>query len=463
MTDCNAQPIAFSSLGRKQVVADFNGGSITSDGGALLLREVDRRLGLIDRLDAVIPDPRDPSRVIHEQRHMLAQRIFAIALGYEDVNDHFTLRNDPLMQAVTGRGIDAGQAMASPTTLGRLENRTGKATPADRKVLFDMSAVLVDVFIASHAEPPEEVVLDFDATDDPVHGKQVGRFFHGYYDHYCFLPLYVFCGDHLLAAYLRPSNIDGARHSRAILKLLVERIRRAWPRVRIVVRADSGFCRWRSMRWCDRHDVGYVIGLAKNPALERLSDYAMLKGRLTFQQDGRKSRVFDEFDYAAGSWDRPRRVILRYEHDEKGPNPRYIVTNLPRDRHEGRALYEQTYCARGECENRIKEQQLDLFAGRTSCHEFLPNQFRVLLSAAAYVLLDHLRRSGLGGTELREAQAGTIRLKLLKVGARVTQSVRRVVLHLSSGFPLRELFARIARGLVDLPAVARSPAVPRAG
>ena len=448
MTDCNDKPIVFSSLGRKQVVADFEGGNITSDGGALLLREVDRHLGLIDRLNAALPDPRDPSKIIHEQRHMLAQRVFAIALGHEDLNDHHGLRNDPLMQAVTGRGVDDGQPLASPTTLCRLENRV-----TDRKALFGVAAALVDVFVASHAEPPAELVLDFDATDDEVHGNQVGRFFHGYYDSYCFLPIYVFCGDHLLAAYLRPSNIDAAKHSRAILKLLVERLRQAWPAVKITIRADSGFCRWRLMRWCERHDVHYVLGLAKNKVLERMSHYAMLKGRLGFEETGEKARVFDEFTYAAGSWDRARRVILRHEHDAHGPNPRFVVTDLPREEHAARALYEQTYCARGECENRIKEQQLDLFAGRTSCHEFLPNQFRVLLSAAAYVLFDHLRRRGLAGTELQEAQAGTIRLKLLKVGARVVHSVRRVVLHLSGGYPLRELFIQLARKLVALPAL----------
>ena len=454
MTDCNTDPIVFSSLGPKQVVADFNGGSITSDAGALLLREVDRHLGLIDRLNAVIPDPRDPSRVTHQQRHMLAQRILGIALGHEDLNDHQHLRDDPLVQAVSGRGVDPEQPLAGPSTLCRLENRV----TLTRKVLFDIAAALVEVFIASHKEPPEELVLDFDATDDTVHGNQVGRFFHGYYDDYCFLPLYVFCGDHLLVAYLRPSNIDASKHSRAILKLLVERLRQAWPNVKITLRADSGFCRWRLMRWCDRHGVHYVLGLAKNKVLQRLSEPAMLKGRLSFEQTGHKARVFDEFTYAAGSWDRPRRTILRHEHDAHGPNPRFIVTDLPGEGHgqtyEAQTLYEQTYCARGECENRIKEQQLDLFAGRTSCHEFLPNQFRVLLSAAAYVLMDHLRRLGLKGTDLQEAQAGTIRAKLLKVGARVLSSVRRVVLHLSSGYPLRGLFTRLAAKLIALPTAA---------
>ncbi len=467
MTDCNRDPIVFSSLGTRQVVADFDGGHITSDGGALLLREVDRHLGLIDQLNAALPDPRDPARITHEQRHMLSQRILAIALGHEDLNDHQHLRDDPLMQAVTGRGVDASQPLAGPSTLCRLENRV-----TDRRVLFDLARVLVEVFIASHTEPPAELVLDFDATDDEVHGHQLKRFFHGYYDHYCFLPLYVFCGDHLLCAYLRPANIDAAKHSRAILKLLVERLRQAWPDVRITLRADSGFCRWRMMRWCDRHGVQYVLGLAKNKSLERLSEPVLLRGRLSFEESGTKRRLFDEFTYAAGTWDRPRRTILRHEHDEKGPNPRYVVTNVERDGHThgrladdpdrdaARALYEDVYCARGECENRIKEQQLDLFAGRTSCHAFLPNQFRVLLSAAAYVLMDHLRRLGLKGTELAQAQAGTIRTKLLKVGARVVASVRRVVLNLSSGYPLQALFTRLARTLAALPTAAAIAGLP---
>ncbi len=459
MTDCNRDPIVFSSLGTKRVIADFDGGHITSDGGALLLREVDRHLGLIDQLNAALPDPRDPARITHEQRHMLSQRILGIALGHEDLNDHQHLRDDPLMQAVTGRGVDAEQPLAGASTLCRLENRV-----TDRRTLFELARVLVEVFIASHAEPPAELVLDFDATDDEVHGHQLKRFFHGYYDHYCFLPLYVFCGDHLLCAYLRPADIDAARHSRAILKLLVTRLRRAWPGVRITLRADSGFCRWRTMRWCDRHGVHYVLGLAKNKSLERLSEGTLLRGRLSFEASGEKRRLFDEFTYAAGTWDRPRRTILRHEHDERGPNPRYVVTNVERradgrladdpDRDDARRLYEDVYCARGECENRIKEQQLDLFAGRTSCHQFLPNQFRVLLSAAAYVLMDHLRRLGLTGTELARAQAGTIRTKLLKVGARVVASVRRVVLNLSGGYPLRALFTRLARTLAALPTAA---------
>lgn len=438
-TVCNSKPIVFSSLGRRVVVADFAGGAITSDAGALLLREVDRKLGLVNALCEVIPDPRNPALIIHRQRTLLAQRIFAIALGNEDLNDHQHLRDDPLMQLVTERGIDADQPLASPPTLCRLENRIS------RKTLVAMSGVLVETFIRSFDQPPEELVLDFDATDDPVHGNQVGRFFHGYYDGYCFLPLYVFAGDRLLAAYLRPSNIDPSKHTRAILKLLVERLRTAWPAVKIIIRGDSGFCRWRLMRWCDRHHVGYILGLARNQVLEKMAEPFMLAAEAAFDQTHEKQRHFHEITYAAGTWDKQRRVIVKAERLLEGPNVRFIVTNLDG---EPQHLYDDVYCQRGEMENRIKEQQFGLFADRTSCHDFLANQFRVLLSAAAYVLIEHLRRTTLAGTELQEAQVSTIRLKLLKIGARLMSSVRRIVLHLAGGYPLAELFRQIAARLV---------------
>jgi hypothetical protein len=309
-----------------------------------------------------------------------------------------------------------------------------------------MAKVLVEQFIASHDTPPEELILDFDATDDLVHGRQEGRFFHGYYDAYCFLPLYVFCGDQLLVAYLRPSNIDAAWHSRAILKLLVQRFRQVWPNVRIVFRGDSGFCRWRMLRWCDRHGVHYIVGLPKNDVLKRLARRSRVQARWDHRRSGQKQRLFEEFQYAAGTWDRPRRVIAKAEYGDQGENPRFVVTSLQGPPQE---LYEDVYCQRGEMENRIKEQQLHLFADRTSCHEFLANQFRVLLSAAAYVLMETLRRVGLAGTELAEAQVDTIRLKLLKIGARVVRSVRRIVLHLASGYPLQELLASVLRRLQD--------------
>jgi len=434
----------FASVERRQIVADFEGGDLTSDGGLPLLREVDRKIGLIDAIDAAIDDPRCPWLIQHDQRTILAQRIFAMAAGYEDLNDHQALRNDSLLTILTDRRLKCGQKaddpLSSPPTLCRLENRITRAD------LVRMSKVLVEQFIASHSVPPAELVLDFDATDDAVHGNQEGRFFHGYYDHYCFLPLYVTCGQQLLAAYLRPANIDGAKHSRAILKLLVARFRQAWPNVKIIFRADSGFCRWRMMRWCDRHGVDYIIGLAKNKVLKGRARRSMVQARWDYRKTGLKQRLFEEFHYAAGTWDRPRRVIAKAEHSSQGENPRFLVTTLAG---EAQRLYDELYCKRGDAENRIKEQQLGLFADRTSCHDFLANQFRVLLSAAAYVLVETLRRVGLAGTELAGAQVGTIRLKLLKIGGRIVRSVRRIVIHLAGGFPLQQTFAAILRRLQD--------------
>ncbi len=432
MTDCTTKPLLFASLASKSVQADFHGGSLSTDAGALLLREADRRLGLLDALDHALADPREPSRIEHSQRSLLAQRVLGIALGYEDLNDHDRLRHDPLWHVLAERPPDAEQPLGSAPTLCRLENRAGRAD------LIRLSAVLVEQFIASHATPPECLILDFDATDDPVHGNQEGRFFHGYYGGYCFLPLYVFCGDQPLVAYLRTSKIDAAKHSRAILKLLTTRLRQAWPEVKLLVRADSGFCRWPFMRWCDRNGVGYVLGLARNKRLEALARDETETARRRHEQTGEPQRLFGSLGYAAASWDRTRRVLVKAEHNELGANPRFVVSNLPG---EPQALYDEVYCARGEMENRIKEQQLMLFADRTSCQRFLANQFRLLLATAAYVLVEAVRRLGLAGTELERAQVGTIRLRLLKVAAVVKVSVRRVVLHLASGYPLQNLFA----------------------
>lgn len=444
MTDCITQPLLFASVDRRQIVADFNGGDLTSDGGFPLLREVDRRIGLLDALNDAVRDPRNPFFTVHDQRTLLAQRVLGIAAAYEDLNDHITLRHDTLLQALTERRLKAsqeeGDPLGSPSTLCRLENRVTRGD------LFRMATVFVEQFIASHDAPPEQLILDFDATDAPVHGQQEGRFFHGYYDEYCFLPLYVFCGDQILAAYLRTADGDGARHSGAILQLLVERFRQVWPSVKILFRADSGFCRWRMMRWCDRHGVDYLIGLARNKVLERMAQPWTDQAEKQYQATGLKQRLFHEISYAAATWDTERRVLVKAEYGEKGDNPRFLVTSLPGDAQE---LYEKIYCQRGEAENRIKEQQLHLFAGRTSCHDFLANQFRVLLSAAAYVLMETLRRVGLAGTELEQAQVDTIRLKLLKIGARVVRSVRRIVLHLASGYPLQELLAGVLRRLQD--------------
>ena len=442
MTDCNAVAVAFASLGSQHVVADFQGGRLTTDAGALLLREADHKLGLFEALNAVIPDPREPTLVIHDQKAMLAQRITAIALGYEDLNDHQTLRTDPALQLAAGCTPADERPLASPPTLCRLENRINRPT------LVKMAGVLVDQFIAAHPKPPEHLVLDFDATDDPVHGKQERRFFHGYYDHHCFLPLYVFCGDELLVAYLRPSGIDAAKHARAVLKLLARQLRAAWPNVKLTIRGDSGFCRWRLMRWCDSNGIGYVLGLAKNPALERAARDEIDRAERQCRRTGQPQRVFGSYAHAATTWDRRRRVIVKAEHSAPGPNPRFVVTNVPGD---PRELYEDVYCQRGEMENRIKEQQLGLFADRTSCHKFLANQFRLLLSSSAYVLIQALRRTALVGTELACAQVGTIRLKLLKVAARVVVSVRRVVFHLASGYPYQVWFRQVVARLSSEP------------
>jgi hypothetical protein len=436
MTERTPTPLPFATLNGRRVEADFSGGALTTDAGALLLREADRRLGLLDALDRALPDPRDPDLITHPQRALLAQRVFGIATGYEDLNDHQRLRHDPLWQALAE--YDPDRPLASAPTLCRLENR------ATRAALARMAAVLVEQFIASFEAPPGCLVLDFDATDDPVHGRQEGRFFHGYYDAYCFLPLYVFCGDRLLVAYLRPSNIDASRHARAILKLLVRRLRQAWPDVRIIVRGDSGFCRWRLMRWCDHNGVGYIMGLARNSRLQELAAPLMHEAAARWEATGQPQRLFGTFAYAAGPWDRERRVIAKAEHSAQGDNPRFVVSNLPGD---AQGLYEEVYCARGEMENRIKEQQLMLFADRTSCHKFLANQLRLLLSAAAYVLVEAVRRLGLAGTELARAQVSTIRLRLFKVAGLVQVSVRRLYVRLASGFPLRELFGAVLRRL----------------
>lgn len=427
MTECQQEFLSFPSFDGRKIEANFQGGAVSSDGGLILLRQADRHLGLVAALDKAFPDPRRPELITHRQVDLLRQRIFGIALGYEDLNDHDTLRNDLMWQTA----VDRGSELASSPTLCRLENR------ADRKVAWDFHKVLVDQFIASHPLPPKELVLDFDATDDRVHGNQEGRFFHGYYGNYCFLPLYVFCGEQLLCSYLRPSNIDAARHSWAVLALLTKQLRKAWPAVKIIMRADSGFCRWKMLRWCERHEVNYIIGLAKNKRLNALSAELAAKAAEAFESTKEKQRLFCDLQYKAGTWDRERRVIAKAEHTEKGANPRYVVTDLQGD---AQALYDGAYCARGEMENRIKEQQLGLFADRTSCHHWWANQFRLLLSACAYVLMETIRRVGLQGSELARAQVGTVRLKLLKIGTVILRNTRRIRLFFTSAFPLQEIF-----------------------
>ena len=434
MTDCTAGEVEFSKLSRRKLQVNFGGGAVSSDGGLLLLREVDRRLGLTERMAGVLHDPRDPDLITHPLVDLLRQRVYGIVQGYEDLNDHERLREDVLLQSV----LDHKQALGSAPTLCRMENRVLRAE------MWALHREMVETFVASFEQAPEELVLDFDATDDPIHGKQEGRFFHGYYDCYCYLPLYVFCGEQLLVSYLRPSRIDGAKHAWAILALLVKRLRQAWPMVRIVLRADSGFCRHRMLGWCERHGVSYCVGLAQNTRLNAMTQAHRARLATQFATTQVKQREFTEFPYAAATWRTERRVIARLEYTDQGDNPRYIVTNLHR---EAAVLYDDLYCVRGEMENRIKEAQLGLFADRTSCHYFIANQFRLLLSSLAYILVERLRALALAGTEFARLQAGTLRAKILKIGAVIIRNTRRVRVLLSSAFPYQDIFRHAARAL----------------
>lgn len=418
--------LSFTRSKGRRVEADFKGGEVSSDGGLLLLREVDRRLGLTKQVSAVLDDSRQSGKVAHDAASLLRQRVFALCAGWEDLNDAQALRFDSIHQVAAGRDGPLGSA----STLCRFENAQSRQTAVS------INQILVDAFIASHDRPPAVITLDFDATDAQTFGRQEGHFFHGYYDHHCFLPLYVFCGDHLLVAYLRRSNADGARHAAGILKLLVRRIRQVWPRTKIVMRADSGFCRDLMLTWCDRHEVKYIVGIARNSRLQAMASALMGEARERFEDTGQKQRLFTAFDYATGTWRRLRWVIAKAEHSAKGSNPRFIVTNIVGD---SQKLYDQRYCARGEMENRIKEQMM-LFSDRVSAHRWWANQWRLLLSGLAYTLMQGLRRIALAGTVLARATCATLRLKLVKIGAVIVRSATRVRLHLSSHHPCRDIF-----------------------
>lgn len=434
MPNCTGQPMLFGRLGRCEIEANFAGGALSSDGGLMLLRQVDRRLGLSKAVAEVLHDPRDPERITHELRDLVAQRLYGLCCGYEDLNDHGQLRQDPLMQTAVGTTAE----LASSPTLSRLETR------ATRSDIVALNRVLVEQFVASHRVAPKELILDVDASDIPLHGEQEKGEFHAYYDHYCYLPLYVFAGQAMLACVLRRSRIDGAKHVSAVIKLLVNRPREAWPDVRIIVRGDSGFCRQRLIRWCERRDVGYVVGVARNARLQRIVEgwEWLLEHRYT--QTGTKQRLVREFTYAADSWDRERRIVTRLEFGAQGNNPRFVVTNLDLP---APALYDDLYCQRGEAENRIKETQLDLFGTRASSHRFLANWLRVMFAALAYTLMHRLRAIALTNTELARATAATIRVRLLKIGAAVIRNSRRVRILFASHHPMRETFLIAAQAL----------------
>jgi hypothetical protein len=438
-TQCNAEQLQFSCVERRRVVAAFDGGAVSSDAGALLLGKADEAIGLMDRLARCFVDQRDPDLIEHTVRTMIGQRVFGMALGYEDLNDHESLRHDPAFGALLGklepkRRTDCA-ALAGKSTLNRLELHPVQGVSRYHKIRPDGPAIerlWVDLFLDAHREPPGEIILDLDATDDPLHGHQEGRFFHGYYDGYCYLPLYIFCGEHLLCAKLRRANIDGAAGATEEIERIVAQIRARWPTTRIMLRADSGFCREPLMGWCEENGVEYLFGLARNSRLVRSIGAELQEAKHESGETRRPARRFKELVYRTRkSWSRSRRVVAKAEHTGDKSNPRFIVSSLPLREFPARALYEALYCARGECENRIKEAQLDLFADRLSAATFRANQLRLWLASAAYVLMHTLRRVGLAGTALARACAHTIRLKLLKIGAVVTVSVRRVKLAMS--------------------------------
>lgn len=502
-TECKQELFGFHRLFQREVRVGFDGGNISSDGGGLLLREVEKRTGIIARLARCFQDGRNRELIEHTVEQLVGQRVYGLALGYEDLNDHQQLRRDPLLAVLvekadpTGqdrmRMRDQGKALAGKSTLNRLEltgtkTRKRKAAVAEttpqeeqipeeeeagvqpkldryKKISVDFTAVdrlLVDIFLDSMGEEPKELVLDLDSTDDPVHGNQEGRFFHGYYGHYCYLPLYIVCGEHVLCARLRPSNIDGAAGCLEEVKRIVEQIRARWPKVRIILRGDSGFCRNELLSWCEEESkkgreqgwgrVDYCIGLARNSRLQAEIQSALEEAQQKLlEESGKAARVYREFEYQTReSWSRSRRVIAKAEYLEKGANPRFVVTSLRAEEWDAKGLYERLYCARGEMENRIKEQ-LMLFADRTSTAYLHSNQVRLYLSTIAYQLLQALRRWGLQGTELARAQCNTLRLKLLKIGAAIRVTVRKVWISLSESCPYAEVFHRAWQQLQGVP------------
>jgi hypothetical protein len=449
MTECNQSGFGFEASGNREIVARFDGGTISSDGGAFLLRQTDRRLNLLPRLSECFLDGRNQRLIEHTVAEMLAQRVYGIALGYEDLNDHEQLRKDPVFGILAGRE-EPDTPLAGKSTLNRMEMGAG-TQDRYKKITFWKDAIdelLVKVFVESHRNAPAEIVLDVDTTDLPLHGKQEGRFFHGYYDNYCYLPLYIFCGDHVLCSRLREANHDAAFGCLAEIKKIVEQIRMSWPEVKIVLRGDSGFCRNELMSWCEVNGVDFVFGLARNQRLRKIIGAEMHQATGLWNRTGKPARVFTEFEYRTkktkqGGWDRERRVVAKAEHIDGKENPRFVVTSLT---DESRKLYEEIYCARGDMENRIKEQ-FSLFADRVSAETMRANQMRLYLSTIAYVLVSGLRRLGLKGTELAEAQVSTIRTRLLKIGAQIRVTVRKVWVSMASSYPWQNLYQEVWQNL----------------
>jgi len=438
VTECNQRVFEFSSSEKRKVQADFKGGDVTSNGGLVLIAELEKKLRLSKRIAALLPDHRDQKKITHSQQSMIHQRLLGLCAAHEDLNDHTALRDDVLIQTLVGKS----KALASAPTLCRMEGRS------EKRATFAMQKLFVDLFIAKHAmAPPRELVLDFDATDDPTHGNQEGRFFHGYYKSYCFLPLYVFCGSDPLLALLRPSHTDGAKGSLLVLKYLVKRLRKAWGKsLHITFRGDTGFMRNKVLRWCEKNGVSYIVGQTNHAVIKAATESFRAQVKADYEETGEEQRQFMECGYRRKNGTTFRRVIIKVEYTARGENVRCIVTNLSG---EPQALYDTVYCARGEMENRIKEQQLGLFADRTSTTDWWSNQLRLLLSTFAYILMDRLRTHGLKGTDWMKKQCTTLQVNLIKIGAVVVRNTRRVRIHLSTAYPHKEIFQHAYQNIMS--------------
>jgi hypothetical protein len=448
MTECIQSDFEFKASGKREIVARFDGGTISSDGGAFLLRQTDERLNLLARLAECFLDGRNQDQVEHSILEMLSQRVYGLALGYEDINDHEQLRNDPVFGVLAGRE-QLEEPLAGKSTLNRMELGAG-IKDRYKKITFwkeGIDDLLIKIFIESQEQAPTQIVLDIDTTDLPLHGKQEGRFYHGYYDNYCYLPLYIFCGEHVLCARLREANHDASFDSLREIQRIVGQIRAAWPEVKIILRGDSGFCRNELMSWCEKQGVDFLLGMARNQRLRRIIGAEMHAATQQWKETGKPARVFTEFRYQTkktkkGGWDVERRVVAKAEHIDGKENPRFVVTSLSREEWQAQALYEELYCERGDMENRIKEQ-FSLFADRVSAETMRANQMRLYLSTAAYILVSGLRRLGLRGTELAQAQVSSIRTKLLKIGAQIRVTVRKVWVSMASSYPWQGLYQQV--------------------